>query len=182
MTTPAASTALRDTLLVGFCAIFLLVAKMALRLNLGIPGHAMFFTIFFLILPRAVTGRKLAATATGLAAGLASVLLGMGKGGPLLLLKFVFPSLAVDLAFLLFPGMSGSLIFCFLVGMIAAATRIVGVATTDYLVGMDPAIIMTHALIKTLGGALFGGAGGLAAAPIIRKLKTRGMLPETRYK
>ena len=180
MTPQAPSSGLRDTLLVGFCALFLLVTKMALRLNLGIPGHAMFFTIFFLILPRAVTGRKLAATATGLAAGLASVLLGMGKGGPLLLLKFLFPSLCVDLAFLLFPGMGGSYVFCTVVGLAAAATRIVGVAATDWLVGMDPAVIMAHALLKTLGGALFGGLGGLAAAPIIRKLKARGMLPQGR--
>lgn len=179
MTDHAPSHALRDALLVGFCAIFLLVAKMALRLNLGIPGHAMFFTIFFLILPRAVTGRRLAATATALAAGLASVLLGMGKGGPLLLLKFLFPSLCVDLAFLLFPGMGGSMLFCGIVGLLAAATRIVGVATTDYLVGMDPAILMAHASLKTFGGALFGCAGGVVAAPIIRKLKARGLLSPT---
>lgn len=174
------STALRDTLLMGFCALFLLATKMVLRLNLGIPGHAMFFTIFFLILPRAVTGLRFAATATGLAAGLASVLLGMGKGGPLLLLKFLFPSLCVDLAFLFFPGLGGSLLFCSLVGFVAAATRIIGVAVTDWLVGMDPEIIMAHAFIKTLGGALFGALGGLAAAPIIRKLKARGLLPATR--
>ncbi|BCS88075.1 hypothetical protein [Pseudodesulfovibrio sediminis] len=176
MTTPASSTTLRDILLIGFCAIFMLVAKMALRLNLGIPGHAMFFTIFFLILPRAVTGLRFAATATGLAAGLASVLLGMGKGGPLLLLKFLFPSLFVDAAFLLFPGYGGSLIFCGLVGLVAAASRIAGVMATDYLVGMDTAIIMAHATLKTIGGALFGAAGGLAVAPIIRKLKARGMI------
>lgn len=180
MTQPAPTNTLRDTLLIGFCAMLLLVGKMALRLNLGIPGHAMFLTIFFLLLPRAVTGRRLAATSTGLAAGLASVLLGMGKGGPLLLLKFLLPALTVDLSFLLFPGHATSLIFCALTGFIAATTRIVGVAVTDYLVGMDMAIIAAHALIKTLGGALFGAAGGLTAAPIIRKLKARGMLPTTR--
>jgi len=176
MTDQAPSTALRNALLIGFCALFLLASKMVLRLNLGIPGHAMFFTIIFLILPRAVTGQRLAATATGLAAGLASMLLGMGKGGPLLLLKFLFPSLCVDLAFLVFPGMGGSMLFCGLVGLIAASTRIVGVAATDYLVGMDPAVLMAHASLKTLGGALFGCAGGVAAAPIIRKLKARGLI------
>ena len=171
---------LRDTLVIGFCALFMLVAKMVLRRNLGIPGHAMFFTIFFLILPRAVTGWRLAATATGLAAGLASVLLGMGKGGPLLLLKFLFPSLCVDLGFLLFPGLGGSLLFCGLLGLLAATTRIVGVAVTDYLVGMDSGVIALHATIKTFGGSIFGTAGGLVAAPIIRKLKVRGLLPDSK--
>jgi hypothetical protein len=76
--------------------------------------------------------------------------------------------------------MGGSLLFCTLVGFVAATTRIVGVAVTDWLVGMDPAIIMAHAFIKTLGGALFGALGGLAAAPIIRKLKARGLLPQGR--
>ena len=180
MNPTTSSNTLRDTLLIGFCAMFLLIAKMALRLNLGIPGHAMFFTIFFLILPRVVTGWRLAATATGMSAGLVAVLLGVGKGGPLLLLKFLFPALTVDLAFLFFPGHGGSMLFCGVIGLIAAATRIVGVAVTDYLVGMDVAIIVAHASIKTLGGALFGAAGGIAAAPIIRKLQVRGMLPSIR--
>ncbi|QGY41732.1 hypothetical protein GM415_16915 [Pseudodesulfovibrio cashew] len=180
MTPSQSSTALRDTLLMGFCALFLLGTKMVLRLNLGIPGHAMFFTVFFLILPRAATGKKLAATGTGLAAGLASMLLGMGKGGPLLLLKFLFPALTVDLAFLLFPGLGASMAFCAVTGLLAAATRIIGVAATDYLVGMDTAVLFAHAFIKTLSGALFGAAGGLAAAPVIRKLRARGLIPASR--
>lgn len=180
MTAQNSSTALRDALLIGFCALFMVVTKMLLRLNLGIPGHAMFFTMFFLILPRAATGRKLAATYTGLAAGLASVLLGMGKGGPLLLIKFLLPALTVDFAFLLFPAFGTSIVFCVMAGMVGAVTRIVGVAITDYMVGMAPDVIMAHALLKTVSGGLFGAAGGLAAAPVVRKLKARGMIPTTR--
>ena len=58
MWTAAMAHSLADSgpLLVAVNPGSLLATKMVLRLNLGIPGHAMFFTIFFLILPRAVTG------------------------------------------------------------------------------------------------------------------------------
>jgi len=35
---------LKEALFLGFCAVFILFTRAALRLHLGIPGHAMFFT------------------------------------------------------------------------------------------------------------------------------------------
>ena len=76
----------------------------------------MFFTMFFLILGRGCVPKLGAATLVGLLAGLLCTLLGMGKGGPLIILKFVVPGLIVDLAGLFSSGLAGSYVACAIVG------------------------------------------------------------------
>jgi hypothetical protein len=88
---------LQEALFLAFCACFIVITRAVFRLHLNIPGHAMFFTMFFLILGRGCVPKMGAATLVGLLAGLLCTLLGMGKGGPLILMKFLFPALMVDL-------------------------------------------------------------------------------------
>src|SRR5690606_24705061 len=109
----------KNLLFICFCAVLLVVTKAAFRWHLGISGHAMFFTVFFLLLARVCVPVRAAALATGLIAGMAAMALGMGKGGPLILLKFLLPAAAVDLAALALPGMWRSSLLCAAVGALA---------------------------------------------------------------
>lgn len=165
---------LKDALFLGFCAVFILAAKTALRLHLKIPGHAMFATTFFLLIARGCVRYRLAATTAGLLAGIMAVLLGMGKGGPLILLKYALPGLAVDLMALLLPGLFESVLLCVLTGGIAGAWRFFTTGLIDYLAGMDPDILLQHALIQSGGNILFAMAGAALVPAVIRKLKAYG--------
>jgi len=60
---------LQDALYLGFCATFIIITRAALRVHLKIPGHSMFFMMFFLMLGRACVPKRGAATLTGLIAG-----------------------------------------------------------------------------------------------------------------
>ena len=168
---------LKDALFLGFCAVLILSAKAALRFHLKIPGHSMLFTIFFLLLARGCVRNKLAATFTGLLAGIMTVILGMGKGGPLILIKYLFPALMVDaMAGVLGPALFQSMLLCAITALLAASTRFISDAIVDRLAGMDLAIVIRHAAIQTIGNVLFGMAGALGVPSVIRKLKAFGAL------
>jgi hypothetical protein len=167
---------LRDAIFLGFCATFIVVTRAGLRLHLNIPGHAMFFMCFFLLLAVGCVPRTGAATVVGVVAGIVAVLLGMGQGGPLMLLRFVLPALIVDCGRLVYPRLATSLFACASVGVIAAASRFVTIVLPDALAGMDWAVAAGHAITSTVMGMIFGGVGSLLVPAIIRRLKAHSML------
>jgi len=167
---------LKDSLFLGFCAVFIIVTRIALRLHLKIPGHAMFFTLFFLFLARGCVQYRFAATYTGLISGLIAVILGLGKGGPLILVKFILPAVVIDISAILLPGLFGSFFLCAFVGALASATMFLNTYLIDFLAGMDSELIFAHALVKSLGSVLFGIAASLFIPLVIRKLKAFGVI------
>jgi hypothetical protein len=172
---------LKESLFLGFCAALLVITKAAFRWHLGISGHAMLFTAFFLLLARGCVSFRGAASVTGLLAGIAAAALGMGKGGPLVIGKFLLPALAVDLGALILPWLFGSFLLCALIGALAGATKFFGTAAVDLLVGMDPAIVWRHSLLEALAALAFGAVGALGVPPVLRRLQAYGVLhPEPR--
>jgi hypothetical protein len=151
------------------------LAKAALRWHLHVPGHSMFATALFLVLARACVPRAGAATATGLLAGIATALLGMGKGGPMLVVKLVLPGAIVDLGARLRVG-SASLRGA-LVGALAGASGFFPSAAVEMMVGAPSDVVLQHALVSAGGKAVFGALGGWAAAGVARRLADHGLLP-----
>lgn len=168
--------ALKDAIFLGFCATFIVITRAGLRLHLNIPGHAMFFMCFFLLLAVGCVPKMWAATIVGLVAGLVAVLLGMGQGGPLMLLRFLFPAIIVDCARLVYPRLASSYPVCALVGIVAAASRFLTIVIPDLLAGMEWAVIAGHAITSTGMGMGFGGIGALMVPAIVRKLKAHQMV------
>jgi hypothetical protein len=167
---------LKESLFLGFCAVFILLSRAALRLHLGISGHVMFSTMFFLLIARGCVPRYFAATITGLFVGTAAMALGMGKGGPLLLIKFVLPAMVVDIGAMALPFMFQSYLLCALVAATAAATKFIDTYVMDRLVSMNPNIIFQHAFLEAAPAVLFGVAGSLFVPPVIRRLKSYGVI------
>ena len=168
---------LQEALCLAFCACFIVITRAVFRLHLNIPGHAMFFTMFFLILGRGCVPRPGAATLVGLLAGLICTLLGMGKGRrPLIILKFLLPGLIVDLAGLFSHGLAGSYLACAIVGALGAASRFLTIIAVEWIIGMDWDLILQHALISSGCGVIFGVLGSLMVPPIVRKLAAHGLI------
>ncbi len=167
---------LQEGLILAFCACFIVITRAAFRLHLNIPGHAMFFTMFFLILGKGCVPKVGAATLMGILAGLLCTLLGMGKGGPLVMLKFLFPALMVDIAGLFSRKIGVSYAVCAVVGALGAATRFLSIILVEWVIGVDWDIIIGHALISSGSGIIFGVLGALMVPPIIRKLTAHGLI------
>lgn len=168
---------LKESLFLGFCAALLVITKAAFRWHLGISGHAMFFTAFFLLLARSCVPFRGAASITGLLAGIVAAALGMGKGGPLVIGKFLLPALGVDLGALLLPRLGRSYLLCALVGALSGATKFFGTIAVDLLVGMAPSVAWRHSLLEAVAALAFGAAGGLCLPPVLRRLRAYGVLP-----
>jgi hypothetical protein len=167
---------LREAIYLGFCAAFIVITRVMLILHLKIPGHAMFFTMFFLLLGRGSVPKTGAATMVGLIAGLLSALLGLGKEGPLVALKFLLPGVIVDLGGLMYPGLPSSYIACVIVGVVASVTRFVTFLAVELLVGMEKELILGHAVFSFALYVIFGGLGSLMVPPIIRRLKANRLI------
>jgi len=167
---------LKDSLFLGFCAAFIIITRIALRLHLKIPGHSMFFLLFFLFIARGCVPWRFSATFTGFLSGIIAVILGIGKGGPLIMLKFVMPGVVIDICALFLPGLFESYFLCALVGFVAAGTKFLDTLIMDYLIGMDHSVILKHALIDASSAVVFGVIASLFVPPVIRKLKAFGVI------
>ncbi len=99
---------LREALLLGFCATFIVLSRASLRLHFSLPGHTMAVMMFFLLLARGCVPKAGAATLVGFISGIACILLGMTKAPPLLATNFVLPAIVVDLAAAVFPRVAVS--------------------------------------------------------------------------
>jgi hypothetical protein len=167
---------LKESLFLGFCAVFILLFRVVLRLHLHIPGHAMLFTVFFLFLARGCVNYRAAATCTGLLSGLGAFALGLGKAGPILIPAFVLPGMIIDLGAFLLPGLFRSRILCVLVAAAASATKFIMTLAQDLLLGMDKKVMVQHAAFEAGTAMIFGIVGGLLVVPVIRRLKAYGLV------
>ena len=150
--------------------------RAAFRLHLNISGHSMLFTVFFLMLARACVQRPFATVYTGFLSGLMAVMLGLGKGGPLIMLKFLFPAAAIDLMALILPFWYQRTWQCLLVAGAASATKFLNTLIMDLLVGMDFTVALQRGILEGFFACLFGMAGGLCIPPVIRKLNAHGIM------
>ncbi len=167
---------LKESLFLGFCAVFIIVFRAALRLHLHIPGHSMLFTIFFLMLARGCVPYRFAATWTGLISGAMAVILGLGKGGPLILPKFILPAIIIDIGALLSPYWFSSYLICMVIAAVAASTKFFNIWLIDVLIGMDRTVTLQHAFIGSLFSCIFGMTGSLFVPPIMKKLNAHGII------
>jgi hypothetical protein len=165
---------LKESLFLGFCAVCILLGKMAFHWKLHVPGHSMFFVMFFLLLAKGCVTHRFSAAFTGLLAGLMSLMLGMGSGGPAHLLKYVVPGLVLDGFAAILPGLTMRYATCLASAAFASFSKFVGNAAVDWLVGMDPAVLLQHALLQSASAVLFGVAGSLLIVPVMHRLKAHG--------
>ncbi len=169
---------MREAILLGFCAVFIVLTKAMLRMKLGISGHAMFFTLFFLQLSRGCIPKAGAATLVGLLAGVVSIALGLGGAkGPVIILDFVLAGFVVDFAGILFPRLPSSYLICILVGGIAASCKGATSGVLELLAGAPATIVIRKTLVEGLPAIAFGMLGSMPVPAIIRKLRVNRLIP-----
>jgi len=163
-------------LFLGFCAVFIFITKALLRLHLNIPGHSMLFLIFFLMLSSRCVPFFFSATICSILAGSMAIMFGMGKGGPLILLKFIMPAFVIDIMSYLIPNFDQKIKTCILISTVASSTKFISTYIVDYLIGMDQEILLYHAFIKSIGAIFFGILGSLMIPVVISRLKAYDIL------
>ncbi len=168
---------LREALLLGFCATFIVLSRASLRLHFSLPGHTMALMTFFLLLARGCVPKLGAATLVGVISGIVCILLGMTKAPPLLVTNFVLPGLVVDAAAAAFPRVATSYAGCVATAIVASVGKGVSAAGLDYLLRMDEEIVLRHVAFTTLAGLAFGALGAALVPPVVRRLQANGLVP-----
>jgi hypothetical protein len=168
----------REALLLAFFATFIVLAKAALRWHLHIPGHSMFATALFLVLARACVPRTGAATAVGLLSGLVCAALGMGKGGPLIVVRLLLPGLVVDAGAALPRWALPETARWVILGAVAGASGFLPAVAVELLAGAPAGLVAGQAALSSGAKAAFGALGGWAAAAILRRLRDHGIVEQ----
>jgi len=167
---------LQDALFIGFCATLLVALKSMMRLKLGISGHSMFLMTFFYLICYGVVGRVGCISACGVLSGLVAMILSVGKGGPLILIKFALPAIAMDLSLLVFAGLLTLRWRCVLVGLIGCFAWATKGWIEDLLVGMTMQVALVQFALSMLKGGMFTVLAALMVPPVLERLKSHDLL------
>ncbi|WP_028111358.1 hypothetical protein [Ferrimonas kyonanensis] len=171
---------LSDAILLSGLALLLVSFKAVVRLKLGLTGHSMFLLVLVYLLARGLVPQRGSVLYCGLMTGLLALIMGVGKGGPLVLLKFLLPAMAMELALLLLPMAPWFTAQALLVAA-AALTVWVGKGALElWLAGADPALILVQSGWKTLGGGLFSILGACCTPMLLQRLAHHQLIPTHR--
>ena len=161
-------------ILLALFSALIVVAKIALRLPLQLPGHSGIFWMAIVIVAAGVVPKPGAVSLTGLTSGLIAAFLGMGDLGALnTFLSYTMVGIGTDLALLLLrnpeDAVAAGLAATF--GHLSKFAVKWGLAT---LVGA-PAGFVALGLVRSLVGyVIFGALGGILGALTLKALRRAG--------
>lgn len=162
-------------ILLALFAALVVVAKIALRLPLQLPGHSGIFWMAIIIVAAGVVPKRGAASLVGLTSGIIAAFLGMGDFGALnTFLSYTMVGVGTDLALLLLGGNPENLVVAALAGTLGHLGKFLvkwGLAT---LAGAPVGFVALGLIRAVVGYIIFGALGGLLGALTLRALRRAG--------
>ncbi|QIZ77300.1 core component of ECF transporter [Ferrimonas lipolytica] len=171
---------LADALLIGALSLLLLSFKAAVKLKLGLSGHTMFLMVLVFLLARGLVPVRGSIIYCGLLTGILAMLLGIGKGGPLILLKFLLPAVGIELACLLLPFAPWHRVTAIAAGAAGLIAWVIKGATEMALAGADIDIILMQMGWKSFGGGIFTVLAALCVPLLLQRLAHHQLIPTER--
>lgn len=162
-------------ILLALFAALTVVAKIALRLPLQLPGHSGIFWMAIVIVATGVVSKPGAASLLGLTSGIIAAFLGLGDFGALnTFLSYTAVGVGTDLALWLLGGNPQNLV----VATLAATLGHMGKFLVKWGLGVvtgAPVGFVALGLLRALAGyVVFGALGGLLGALTLRALRRAG--------
>jgi hypothetical protein len=160
-------------ILLALFAALVVVAKIALRLPLQLPGHSGIFWMAIVIIAAGVVPKVGATSLVGLTSGIIAAFLGMGDFGALnTLLSYTMVGVGTDLALLLLGRKPEHLLIATIAAMFGHFSKFLVKWGMGVLTGAPVGFIalgLARAMIGYLVfGALGGGLGGLTLKALRR--------------
>lgn len=155
-------------------AALVVVAKVALRTPIKMPGHSGVFWMAIVIVAAGTVRKSGAASIVGLASGLIAAALGMGDFGPLnTFLSYLAVGVGTDLALMLLRDPE-NLIFAVFAATIGHLGKFLVKWGFGILAGAPVGFVALGLARSLLGYLIFGALGGLLGAFTLRALRRAG--------
>ena len=161
-------------ILLAILSALIIVAKIALRLPLRLPGHSGIFWLAIVIVAAGIVPRRGAASLVGLTSGIIAAFMGLGDFGTLnTFLSYLAVGIGVDLALLLM-GSPNQIVVAVLAAMLGHLGKFLVKWVFGVITGA-PIGFVTLGLAWSAGGyILWGGLGGLLGALTLTALRKAG--------
>ena len=167
---------LQDALFIGFCANLLVVLTSILSLDMGLSGHLMFLMTFFYLICYGAVGIVGSITVCGLLAGFVAMLLSVGKGGPLMMIKFGLPALVMDLVLLLIAGVLSVRWQSIILALIASLAWAAQVWIGQLQIGVNGQVAFATFSQNIIQGSVFAVMAALIVPIVLKQLYTHNLL------
>ena len=163
-----------ELILLALMAALIVVAKIALRLPLQLPGHSGIFWMAIIVVAAGVVPKRGAASLVGLTSGIIAAFLGLGDFGALdTLLSYTAVGIGTDLALLLL-GSPENLVVAVLAGTFGHLAKFLVKWGLTVIIGA-PAGFVALGLARSVAGYLvFGALGGLLGGLTLTALRRAG--------
>ena len=161
-------------ILLALLAVLVVVAKIALRLPLQLPGHSGIFWMAIVIVAAGVVPKRGAASLVGLTSGIIASVLGLGDFGAIdTLLSYTAVGVGTDLALLLL-GNPANIVTAVLAGTLGHTCKFLVKWALATVIGA-PAGFVALGLARSLAGyVVFGALGGLLGGLTLAALRRAG--------
>jgi hypothetical protein len=164
-----------ELMLLALFAALIVVAKIALRLPLQLPGHSGIFWMAIVIVAAGVVPKAGSASLVGLTSGILAAFLGMGDLGALdTFLSYTMVGVGTDLALLLLGHNLENLAVATLAGVFGHIGKFLvkwGLAT---IAGAPAGFVALGLARSAIGYIVFGALGGLLGGLTLRALRRAG--------
>jgi len=161
-------------ILLALFAALIVVAKIALRLPLQMPGHSGIFWMAIIIIAAGVVPKRGAASLVGLTSGIMAAFLGLGDFGALdTLLSYTAVGVGSDLALLLLRNPE-NLVVAALVGALGHLGKFLVKWAIAGVAGAPAGFVALGLARSLVGYIIFGVLGGLLGAFTLAALRKAG--------
>jgi hypothetical protein len=162
-------------ILLALFAALVVVAKIALRLPLQLPGHSGIFWMAIVVVATGVVHKPGAASLVGLTSGLIAAFLGLGDFGALnTFLSYSAVGVGTDLALWLLGGNPENLVVATLAATLGHTAKFLVKWGLGVVTGAPVGFIALGLLRAVIGYVVFGALGGLLGALTLRALRRAG--------
>jgi ABC-type cobalt transport system, permease component len=161
-------------LLLGLLSALVVVAKISLRLPLGLPGHSGVFWMAIVVVAAGLVPKRGAASLVGLTSGVLAAFLGLGDFGPLdTFLSYLAIGVGVDLALMLL-GSPMNLVVAVLAGVFGHLGKFLVKWALATVLGAPAGFVALGLAWSLAGYLIFGALGGLLGGLTLRALRRAG--------
>jgi len=161
-------------ILLSILAALVVVAKIAFRLPLQLPGHSGIFWMAIIVVAAGIVPKFGAASLVGLTSGLLAAFLGLGDFGALnTLLSYTMTGVGADLALLLLRNPE-NLVVAALAGMFGHMGKFLVKWAIGIVSGAPVGFVALGLARSLLGYVIFGALGGLLGGLTLVALRKAG--------